>query len=125
VTDVKIVDASALGAVLFAEPGGDAVAAQLRCGQLVAPSLLGYEIANVCLFKIRANPEQRTDFLTAFANWTEMGIELVTVDHASVLSVAEQCSLTSYDASYLWLARRLGGELITLDRQLRRAMSVR
>ena len=50
-----------------------------------------------------------------------MGIEVVAVDHLAVLPLAEQCALTSYDASYLWLAQRLGGELITLDGRLGRA----
>ncbi len=120
-TGVKVVDASALGAVLFAEPEGEAVAALLRGGSLVAPNLLAYEISNVCLSKLRANPMQRADFLAAFANWTELGIELVGVDHAAVLQVAEQFVLTSYDASYLWLAQRLGAELVTLDRRLKNA----
>lgn len=124
-TGVKVVDASALGAVLFAEPQGAAVASRLRGGSLVAPSLLGYEISNVCLTKLRANPAQRAGFLAAFANWTDMGIELVAVDHAAVLDVAEQFALTSYDASYLWLAQRLGGELVTLDRRLASATRVR
>jgi predicted nucleic acid-binding protein len=125
VTVVKVVDASALCATLFAEPAGEAVAARLRDVRLVAPSLLGYEIANVCRVKIRANPEQRAGFLTAFSNWTEMGIELVTVEHDQVIPVAEQFGLTTYDASYLWLARLLGAELVTLDRQLDRATQVR
>ena len=29
--------------------------------------------------------------------------------------------VTAYDASYLWLARRLGAELVTLDAALLRA----
>jgi predicted nucleic acid-binding protein len=32
-------------------------------------------------------------------------------------SLAEQIGLTWYDASYLWLARRTGAELVTLDQQ--------
>jgi hypothetical protein len=32
--------------------------------------------------------------------------------------------LTAYDASYLWLARMLGGELVTLDRKLAAAKTV-
>jgi predicted nucleic acid-binding protein len=125
VTAVKVVDASALAAVLFAEPAGEAAAARLRDGSLVAPSLLAYEITSVCLAKIRANPAQRVAFLTAFANWYHMGIELVAVDQDGVLSLAEQTGLSSYDASYLWLARRLGAELVTLDRRLAYASAAR
>ena len=36
-------------------------------------------------------------------------------------AVAAATGLTSYDASYLWVARRLGAELVTLDRQLEKA----
>ena len=50
-----------------------------------------------------------------------MGIHLVGVDNEGVLSLAEASGLTSYDASYLWLSRRLGGELVTLDHTLERA----
>ena len=50
-----------------------------------------------------------------------MEIELVDVDHRDVLLVAEQFELTSYDASYLWLAQQLNAELVTLDRKLARA----
>lgn len=124
-TAVKVVDASALGAVLFAEPEAESVAARLRGSGLVAPTLLGYEISNVCLTKLRANPAQRADFLMAFGNWSEIGIDLVAVDHEAVLRVAEQFALTSYDASYLWLAQRLGAELVTLDRRLANATGAR
>jgi uncharacterized protein with PIN domain len=48
VIPVKVVDASALAALLFGEPEGEAVAAQLDGARLVAPCLLGFELANVC-----------------------------------------------------------------------------
>jgi predicted nucleic acid-binding protein len=118
---VKIVDASALGALLFGEPAADTVADRLRGGRLVAPALLGYELTSICLKKIRGNPEAHSDFLAALALWDQMGIEIVSVDHLAVLPLAERCGLTAYDASYLWLAQRLHAELVTLDRQLARA----
>jgi predicted nucleic acid-binding protein len=121
VTAAKVVDASAIGAVLFAESAGERTAARLGDARLVAPALLAYELSNVCLKKIRANPKQRSDFLAAFASWSQMGIELVDVDQDGVLPVAEQFGLTAYDASYLWLAQRLDIELVTLDRRLARA----
>ncbi len=39
----------------------------------------------------------------------------------SSVSLADETGLTTYDASYLWLARRLKGELITLDGKMQRA----
>jgi predicted nucleic acid-binding protein len=118
---VKVVDASALGAILFAEPAAETVVDSLRGERLAAPILLGYEITNVCLRKIRANPAQRVGLLAAFAAWSEMGIELAVTDHAAVLLLAEQSGLTSYDASYLWLAQKLNADLVTLDRRLANA----
>jgi predicted nucleic acid-binding protein len=51
-----------------------------------------------------------------------MGISQTEVNLAEVLILAEQTGLTSYDASYLWLARRLNAELVTLDKQLAKAV---
>jgi predicted nucleic acid-binding protein len=125
VTAIRIVDASALAAIVFAEPEGEDAVARLRGAALAAPALLAYEIANVCLAKIRANPAQRQLLLTAFENWTAMGIELVEVDSRAVLMLADESGLTAYDVSYLWLARRLNAELVTYDRRLARATQAR
>jgi len=43
-----VVDASALGAVLFGEPEAPQVAEQLGDSALVTPTLFSYEIANIC-----------------------------------------------------------------------------
>ena len=51
----------------------------------------------------------------------KLAIEIVEVDHSAVVNMADETGLTTYDASYLWLARRLKGELITLDGKLQRA----
>jgi predicted nucleic acid-binding protein len=40
------------------------------------------------------------------------------VDPIDVVALAEESGLSAYDGSYLWVARRLGAGLITLDRQL-------
>lgn len=117
-TGVKVVDASALAAILFAEPEAEAVAERLTGVRLVAPSLLDYELANVCLMKIRRLPSQREALRDALRLGHRLKVETLAVDHAAMLDLAEATGLTAYDASYLWLARSLGGELVTLDRQL-------
>ncbi len=40
------------------------------------------------------------------------------MDHDGALELALTTGLTAYDASYLWLTRQLGAELVTLDKQL-------
>ena len=118
---VKVVDASALAALLFDEPEAGAVADRLENGNLVAPPLLTSEIASVCLKKLRSNPQQREPLLAAFALYARMPIEIVEVDHADAVQLAEAFGLSSYDAAYLWLATTLAAELVTLDRRLQTA----
>jgi predicted nucleic acid-binding protein len=115
---VKVVDASALGALLFGEPDGAAVAERLRGAGLIAPALLPFEVANVCVKKMRRHPDQRDALMVAFGMLDRMEVAVVQVDHGEALVLAERSGLTAYDASYLWLARRMSAELVTLDRQL-------
>jgi predicted nucleic acid-binding protein len=122
---VKVVDASALAALLFGEPEAEAIALRLEEHKLAAPALLGFEIANVCLKKLRRNPEMREVLLAAFAMYAPMSIETVEVDYADTLQLAEALGLSSYDAAYLWLARTLAAELVTLDRRLHTAGATR
>jgi predicted nucleic acid-binding protein len=111
----KVVDASALGALLFGEPDGVAIAGRLGEAGLIAPALLHFEVANLCLKKMRRHPEQRDALVTAFGLLEQMEVGVAEVDHGEVLGLAERIGLTAYDASYLWLARRTGVELVTLD----------
>ena len=39
----------------------------------------------------------------------------------SVVELALETGLTAYDASYLWLARQFGADLVTLDKALDKA----
>jgi predicted nucleic acid-binding protein len=118
VTGVKVVDASALAALVFGEPEAEAVAARLEGGRLTAPALLDFELANVCLIKMRRQPGAREASRAAYGLAQRLNIEIVAVDYAATLDLAETTGLTAYDASYLWLSRVLGAELVTLDRAL-------
>jgi predicted nucleic acid-binding protein len=115
---VKVVDASAIGALVFGEPAAEDIAARLSGATLAAPALLAFEIANIAVKKLRRHPQQRAALLAAHAFSLRLSIEIVAVDTAAVLSVAEETGLTAYDASYLWLARELHSELVTLDAAL-------
>ena len=119
--EVKIVDASAIAAIMFDEPEADDMTRRLRGAILVAPALLQFELVNACVTKLRRYPALRDTILQAFAVQGGLTIETAEVDHAATLVLAEQLRLTGYDASYLWLAQRLSSELVTLDRPLGRA----
>ncbi len=117
----KDADSSAIAAILFGEPTAPLIFERLHGYSLVAPVLLIYELTNVCLKKIRAIPDERDRFLAGYEVWKEMGVDLVAVDFDGVLALAQRFDLTSYDASYLWLAQSLAAELVTLDGRLARA----
>lgn len=122
--NVMVVDASALAAIIFDEPEGEEIASRLDGVKIFAPALLGFEIANVCLTKLRRHPEQRDRILQAFSLRGGLIVEVAEVDHDGILPLAERFGLSGYDASYLWLADHLDAELVTLDRQLARAAAL-
>lgn len=115
---VLVVDASAIVALLFNEAEGPRIATSIHGQRLATASIFGFELANVCLTKSRRQPERRDAIWEAYALRAQLAIEECPVDHAEVLALAEATRLTHYDASYLWLARRLAAPLITLDKAL-------
>ena len=71
--------------------------------------------------KVARSPGQNDGNPEQFATCDQLGVELHDIDHLGVLELAQRYGLTSYDASYLWLAQNLAVELVTLDGRLARA----
>lgn len=117
-TAARIVDVSALAAVAFGEPEADWVLARLEGYRWKAPVHLPFEMANVYLKKLRKNPQAWKELSLRFDSFLRLDVELFQVDHRSVVVLAQELRLTTYDASYLWLSRELGLELVTLDQEL-------
>ena len=115
-----VVDASAVGALVFGEPQAETVAAHLGEHPLAAPALIWFELASIALKKLKAYPAERIHILRALTLARSMAIRTAEVDHCAIIALSERTALTTYDASYLWLAQELGGELVTLDKKLAR-----
>lgn len=120
-----VVDASAIGALVFGEPQAETVAAHLGGHPLAAPALIWFELASVALKKIKAYPAERLHILRALTLARSLAIRTAEVDHQGIIALSERTGLTTYDACYLWLARELGGELVTLDQKLARVAAER
>jgi antitoxin FitA len=114
-------EASAIVALLFNELRREEIVARLRDATLRAPSLIGFEVANACLKKIRAAPAEREALIEAFSLLEALSISLETVNLDGAIVLAERMKLSLYDVSYLWLAHARGAELVTLDDRLARA----
>lgn len=84
------------------------------------PYVWRLEFPNALLFaerKKRIGREQRLEILDNAAQ-LYLRTDDVLTDMRALSALAERRGLTVYDASYLELAMRLGGDLITLDREL-------
>jgi len=119
---VKVVDASAVAALLFNEPDAGRVVGRIAGHALVAPDLLRFEVASVCLKKIRTDPRRREALLAAFRLLERLDVDWTHVDLDGAVELADETGLTVYDACYLWVARLLGCELVTLDKRLAAAL---
>ena len=120
---VKVVDASALGALIFDEPAAERLAEELSGAKLIAPALIHFELSSICLKKIHNHPFKKSRLLTAFEMAGRLSIETVEVEHVEVIELAERTRLSTYDASYLWLAQKAGANLVTLDKRLEKAFA--
>jgi predicted nucleic acid-binding protein len=115
---MKIVDASAILAVLLDEAERAAVEVLLANERLVAPHLLLFEVANKCAIEARRSPDKKHHYIDALTKFLDLNIELRDADIVGTFVLADMHELTAYDASYLWLARELDVELVTLDQDL-------
>jgi predicted nucleic acid-binding protein len=117
----KVVDASAIAAALFVEPGGTAILQRVRGSELASPNLLPFELANVCWKKIKRHPESSSELIESLRNYPRLGVAEHIVPMEEVVDLAMRLGVTAYDAAYAWVARALGAELVTLDKQLEKA----
>ena len=118
----KVIDTSAIAAIAFEEAEAGDVLPRLTGHELLAPALLYFELANTCLKKLkREPPASRGTILNQYKLAQRLPVKMHEIDFAEVVPLGEQHNLSAYDASYLWLARSLGIELVTLDDKLNKA----
>jgi predicted nucleic acid-binding protein len=114
----KVVDASALAAIAFAEPGADAVIDAIDGHRLHAPSLVVFELMNVAWKRSRRQPAASALFVEALEVLQGLGLRFRGINQEEVVRLGLTTGLSAYDASYLWLSRVLDMPLVTLDKKL-------
>src|SRR5471032_613129 len=114
----KVIDASALAALAFAEPEADAVIDQIDGHRLHAPTLLVFELMSVAWRRSKKQPAATALFLESLQVLEGLGLRFRGIDQGEVVRLGLATGLTAYDATYLWLARALGMPLVTLDKKL-------
>ncbi|MGH2359795.1 MAG: type II toxin-antitoxin system VapC family toxin [bacterium] len=103
----------------------DSVLDRLVQDMAVVPPIWPLEVGNVLLVALKRGRIPRSDFLQIVRRLKELPVLIDddSTEHAlsGTIELADQFSLTTYDAAYLELARRRSLPLATLDDRLRKA----
>ena len=118
---VKVVDTSALAALLFSEPQAVKIRNAVKNVRLAAPELLRYEIASVALKKHHSENIPHTAIVHALDILNRWDMDWYDISPVKTFETSMTSGLSACDASYLWLARELQADLLTLDTQLQKA----
>jgi predicted nucleic acid-binding protein len=101
----------------------DAVLRATETSDTWVPAVWPLEFANGLLMAERRRRITRASRLDALKRVLLPGlrVDAAVADMQAISALAERRDLTTYDASYVELALRLGTDLVTLDRDLARA----
>ncbi len=116
-----IVDASV--AVKWFLPAAREPEAELARGimgkfPLRTTTLAYYEVGNALTKKGRLTPEMVRECLETITATCGTPVDMTAADHEKAASIADQHSVTFYDASYVAIARRFGRRVVSADRDL-------
>jgi predicted nucleic acid-binding protein len=123
---VVVCDASALTALLLdAGPDGQWVTEALTGADIAAPSLIGFETANIVRRHELAGLISPDQAAQAHADLRDLAIEYWPHETLAARAWQLRLNLSIYDAGYVALAELLRATLITLDRRIGGAPGLR
>ena len=120
----KVVDASVIAAWCFREPRAPEALSIIRESELHAPLLLAYELTSIARKKVTTYPEKCGLIEEALRTALALPIHWRDVDHLAVMRLALDANITTYDACYLYIARKAGMSLATFDESLEKASRI-
>jgi predicted nucleic acid-binding protein len=114
-----VCDASALTALLIdGGPDGTWVAAAFAGADLAAPTLVGFETANILRRHELAGLITADQAAQAHGDLLDLAIEHWPYELLATRAWQLRQNLSIYDAGYVALAELLGATLVTLDRRI-------
>lgn len=114
-----VCDSSALVALLLdSGPAGRWVTSEVHAAEMIAPSLVKFETANVIRRHERAGIVSPDQAMQAHADLLDLAVEEWPYDLVAARAWDLRHNLSSYDASYVALAELVGATLITLDQRI-------
>lgn len=84
----------------------------------LAPRILEFEVMNGLKSAMMRKRISSQDVLNLVRKFEDLSINILAIDVREVLTFSIQEKLSVYDASYAWLARSRGCELMTHDKKL-------
>lgn len=121
-----VCDASALVALLLdGGPDGRWATKALSGADLAAPSLVGFESANIIRRHELSGLVSADQAAQAHADLLDLAIEHWPYEILATRAWELRANLSSYDASYVALAELTRATLVTLDRRISRAPGLR
>ncbi|MGD7705741.1 PIN domain-containing protein [Microlunatus sp. Y2014] len=103
---------------------GDWCRTSLASGNVVAPHLMPFEVANIIRRSVLRGAISAADGAAAISDLGHLTVEYVSFDLLSESVWRLRDNFTAYDASYVAAAAALACPLITLDRRLSRAPDI-
>ena len=110
-----LIDASALMPVLIDEPEKGVIIHTTKNCELLAPSILPYEIGNALTRLKRRQILTEKKLLAVYNDFKKIPLRLLEVDIENALKIACKYTIYAYDAYYLEIAYMLNLPLLTLD----------
>jgi predicted nucleic acid-binding protein len=121
-----VCDASAVVALLLdSGPDGQWATSALTGAELAAPSLIGFEATNIIRRQELAGLISSDQSAQAHNDLLDLTIEEWPYELLADRVWELRQNLTTYDASYVALAERVGSALVTLDKRISRAPGLR
>lgn len=119
-----VLDASVLAPLYVDDPAteqSEAALKQVANDELHAPDFVMLEVANVLWKRVRRQELHAEDAMAAIADLADASIQLHPIAGlvAQSLALALAHGFTTYDATYVALATRVGGVVITNDGGMR------
>jgi predicted nucleic acid-binding protein len=122
VSDRAVIDASVALKWLLDDEDNVAQAVAIRDAdllhgtmRLIAPMLAIYEVANGLVMATRRGRMRASQAREALTDFLDVGLEMAEAQPTRILELADEYTLTAYDATYLAVAESEGCELWTAD----------
>jgi len=110
-----LIDASALMPVLINEPEKEQIVSITKDYELLAPSVLPYEIGNALTRLKKRQILNDKQIIKVYGEFLKIPLRFLDIDIENALTIACKYTIYAYDAYYLETAYRLNLSLLTLD----------